>query len=96
MVNKIKKYDDSIVEGSVLKYGDIDRIIQELNILMPEEIRNRYGKIMRGREDIILGGSIILLNIMKLLNLSDVIVSSKGIRYGAIVSFLKKYKTKDN
>ena len=45
---------------------------------------------MRGREDIILGGSIILLNIMTLLNLSDVIVSSRGIRYGAIVSFLKE------
>jgi len=94
MVNKIKKYDDSIVEGGILKYGDIDRIIQELNILIPEEIGNQYGKIMRGREDIILGGSIILLNIMKLLNLSEVIVSSRGIRFGAIVSFLKEIQNK--
>jgi exopolyphosphatase/guanosine-5'-triphosphate,3'-diphosphate pyrophosphatase len=90
MVNKIKKFDDSIVEGGMLKYEDITRIIQEMKILTPEEIKNRYGKIMRGREDIILGGSIILLNIMKLLNLSDVIISSRGIRYGAIVSFLKE------
>ncbi|MGB5893312.1 MAG: hypothetical protein WBG58_03975 [Ignavibacteriaceae bacterium] len=90
MVNGIKKYDDSIVEGGILKYEDIDRIIQDLKILIPEEIKNRYGKIMRGREDIILGGSIILLNIMCLLNLSEVIVSSRGIRYGAIVSFIKE------
>jgi exopolyphosphatase/guanosine-5'-triphosphate,3'-diphosphate pyrophosphatase len=96
MVNGIKKYDDSIVDGGILRYEDIDRIIQELKILIPEEIRNRYGKIMRGREDIILGGSIILLNIIKLLNLSEVIVSSRGIRYGAIVSFLRTYKIKDN
>jgi exopolyphosphatase/guanosine-5'-triphosphate,3'-diphosphate pyrophosphatase len=94
MVNKIKKYDDSIVEGSILQYKDINRIIQELKILSTEEIRNRYGKIMRGREDIILGGSIILLNIMKLLNLSEVIVSSRGIRYGAIVSFIKEVQNK--
>lgn len=94
MVNGIKKYDDSIVEGGILKYEDIDRIIQDLKIFIPEEIKNRYGKIMRGREDIILGGSIILLNIMCLLNLSEVIVSSRGIRYGAIVSFIKEMQNK--
>jgi len=94
MVNGIKKYDDSIVEGGILNYEDINRIIQDLKILIPKEIKNRYGKIMQGREDIILGGSIILLNIMYLLNLSEVIVSSKGIRYGAIVSFIKEMQNK--
>jgi exopolyphosphatase/pppGpp-phosphohydrolase len=49
---------------------------------------------MQGREDIILGGSIILLNIMESLNLSEVIISSRGIRYGAIVSFLKGMQNK--
>jgi exopolyphosphatase/guanosine-5'-triphosphate,3'-diphosphate pyrophosphatase len=92
MVNEMKNFDDSIVDGGILNYRDIGEIIQESKILIPEEIRRRYGKIMRGREDIILGGSIILLNIMKLLNLTEVIVSSKGIRYGAIVSFFKKNK----
>jgi len=96
MANGIKEYDDSIVEGGILNYEDINRIIYELKKLIPEEIRNRYGKIMRGREDIILGGSIILLNTMKLLNLYEVVVSSRGIRYGAIVSFLTKCKTKNN
>ena len=94
MVNEIENFDDSIVDGGILKYEEISRIIKELKILSPEEIRNRYGKIMRGREDIILGGSIILLNIMMLLNLSDIIVSSRGIRYGAIVSFLKEMQNK--
>jgi exopolyphosphatase/pppGpp-phosphohydrolase len=72
-----------------LRREDIVKLIQKLKKLSPEEIRIGYGKIMQGREDIILGGSIILLNIMELLNLSEVIVSSKGIRYGAVVSFLK-------
>lgn len=89
MINEIKNFDDSIVEGGILKHEDIVKLIQELKKLSPKEIRIGYGKIMQGREDIILSGSIILLNIMKLLNLSEVIVSSRGIRYGAIVSFLK-------
>lgn len=90
MVNTIKSFDDSVVEGGILKYEDIAKLIDELKIIAPKGIRNRYGNVMRGREDIILGGSIILLNIMRLLNLSEVIVSTKGIRYGAIVSFLKE------
>ena len=94
MVNEIENFDDSKVDGGIIKYEEISRIIKELKILSTEEIRNRYGKIMRGREDIILGGSIILLNIMKLLNLSEVIVSSRGIRYGAIVSFIKEVQNK--
>ena len=92
MVNGIKAYDDSLVEGGILKYKDIGIIIKELKKLTPEQIKNNYGKVMRGREDIILGGTLILLNIMKLLNLSEVIVSSRGIRYGAIVYFLKNLK----
>jgi exopolyphosphatase/guanosine-5'-triphosphate,3'-diphosphate pyrophosphatase len=96
MINEIKSFDASIVEGGILRREDIVKLIQKLKKLSPEEIRIGYGKIMQGREDIILGGSIILLNIMKLLNLSEVIVSSRGIRYGAIVSFLKGMQTKDN
>ena len=45
---------------------------------------------MRGREDIILAGSLILLKIMELLNLPDVKVSSRGIRYGAIVNYMNE------
>ena len=94
MINEIKSFDDSIVEGGILKHEDIVKLIQELKKISSEEIRIGYGKIMQGREDIILGGSIILLNIMELLNLSEVIVSSRGIRYGAIVSFLKGMQNK--
>jgi len=94
MINEMKIFDDSIVDGGILKLKDIAKLIQELKKLSPKEIRIGYGRIMQGREDIILGGSIILLNIMELLNLSEVIVSSRGIRYGAIVSFLERIRNK--
>ncbi|MCZ6703991.1 MAG: hypothetical protein O6940_13255 [Ignavibacteria bacterium] len=88
MVNDVKNYDDSIVEGSRLTYSDIKQLLKILQYLSPSEIKERYGKVMQGREDIILGGSVILLNIMKLLELSEVIVSARGIRYGAIIHYL--------
>ena len=94
MINELKIFDDTIVDGGILKLKDIAKLIQELKKLSPKEIRIGYGRIMQGREDIILGGSIILLNIMELLNLSEVIVSSRGIRYGAIVSFLERIRNK--
>lgn len=88
MVNDLKNYDEFIVEGSQLIYSDIKQLIKILQYLSPSEIKDRYGEVMRGREDIILGGSVILLNIMKLLELPEVIVSSRGIRYGAITHYL--------
>ena len=88
MINDVKNYDDSIVEGSRLTYLDIEHLIKILQYLSPSEIKERYGKVMQGREDIILGGSVILLNIMKLLELPEVIVSARGIRYGAIIHYL--------
>ncbi|MCH7515754.1 MAG: hypothetical protein IIB08_01275, partial [Bacteroidetes bacterium] len=72
--------------------SEIKQLIKFLQYLSPSEIKERYGKVMKGREDIILGGSVILLNIMKLLELPEVIVSGRGIRYGAIIHYLTSRK----
>ena len=45
---------------------------------------------MQGREDIILAGAIILSELMKLMNLDEVRVSSRGIRYGAVAKYIKE------
>ena len=57
-------------------------MLAELSI---NEIQNKFKTIVNGREDLILSGAIILLFIMKLLNIDNVIVSTKGIRFGAII-----------
>ena len=57
-----------------------------------EEVLKKYGKIVDGREDILLAGTLILYGIMQKLKLSEVIVSSKGLRYGAVVDYLLKNK----
>lgn len=88
MIKGIKEYDDDIIEGSLLRNEELVKLINEMSTMTSSEIKNRFGPVMKGREDIILAGAIILLKIMGLTKLSKVIVSSRGIRYGAVVSFL--------
>jgi exopolyphosphatase / guanosine-5'-triphosphate,3'-diphosphate pyrophosphatase len=88
MVNDLREYDESRVEGTILSKEDVEQLCEILAKMIPLQIKERYKKIMLGREDIILSGCIILLEIMKLLDLEQVIVSSKGIRYGAIIDYM--------
>ena len=76
------------MEGSILKSDDIWNLRKELSGLSTIQIKDKYKAIVTGREDVLLAGTIILFELMKLLNISDVVVSTKGIRYGVIY---KKY-----
>ena len=89
MIKDLKEFDESVVEGSSLSFSDLKQLSEELKLLTSNQIKRRFGNVMRGREDIILGGALILLKIMELLNISEVIVSAKGIRYGAVHKYLK-------
>ncbi len=82
---EIEKYDESLIEGHILKYDEIFRIKEKIKDLPSHEILRNYMAMVKGREDLILAGSIILLKIMELTNSSYVRVSTKGIRYGAII-----------
>ena len=84
MKQNLEEYNEQSVEGSKLAASDIELLIGEISKIKVQELKRKYKSVMNGREDIILAGAIILFNIMKLLNLSEVIVSTKGIRYGAI------------
>jgi len=92
MIKDLKEFDESIVEGSHLSFSDLKQLSEELKLLTSNQIKHRFGNVMRGREDIILGGSLILLKVMELIKLSEVIVSAKGIRYGAIHKYLHDQK----
>ncbi len=87
---KLTEYDESLIEGSILKYDEMEVIINELSTLASEEIKQKYKSIVNGREDVLLAGSQILHTIMNLLNLNEVTVSARGIRYGAITDYLLK------
>jgi len=81
----LEQFDENLVEGSILSCQDIEEMIDMLAELSIKEIQNKFKTIVNGREDLILSGAIILLFIMKLLNIDNVIVSTKGIMFGAII-----------
>jgi exopolyphosphatase/guanosine-5'-triphosphate,3'-diphosphate pyrophosphatase len=84
----LKIYNEDLVEGLILKSDDIWNLRKELSELSSIQIKDKYKAIVTGREDVLLAGTIILFELMKLLNISDVVVSTKGIRYGVVY---KKY-----
>jgi len=86
--HSLSDFDEKIIELSELTLNDLNEISYKLSLITSEQIKVKWEKIMRGREDIILAGSLILLNIIKILNLDKVHTSTKGIRYGAIVKYL--------
>ena len=90
MAKGLKEYDESAVEGSRLNKAELSELIEKLKTLTSLQIKDNYGSVMRGREDIILAGSVILLKTIKLLDLPEVMVSSRGIRYGAIVNYMNE------
>ena len=92
MKKGFKEFVESSVEGNSLNINELKQLSEELKLLAPNQIKVRYGNVMRGREDIILGGSLILLKIMELLKISKVVISAKGIRYGAIHKYLMDQK----
>ena len=92
MVKELKEYDDAVVEGSYLNFSELKKLVEQLKLLTPNEVKERYGNVMRGREDIILGGALILLKVMELIEISELIVSARGIRYGAIQKYLMNEK----
>ena len=93
----LKIYSEDEVEGSILKQADVYRLKEELSHLSSRQIKGKYLHIVSGREDVLLAGTIMLYKLMKLLNLPEVIVSTKGIRYGAIVDYMQvNYRQLDN
>ncbi len=91
------EYNEDLIEGALLRYVDLEKIIITLSSLTSQEIKQKYKSIVNGREDVLLAGSQILVSIMNILNIDEVTVSTKGIRYGAIVDFIKnKFRGSDS
>ncbi len=89
MVKCLKEFEESVIDGSNLTAVELQKLISEIKILLPEQIKKNYGNVLSGREDIILGGAMILKKIMRIIDVDKVIISSRGIRYGAIINYLK-------
>jgi exopolyphosphatase/guanosine-5'-triphosphate,3'-diphosphate pyrophosphatase len=88
----LNKFDEKLIEGYELSYAKLHKIVNAIQKITSDEIKNTYKSVVKGREDLILAGAIILLKIMKIIKVNNIRVSTKGIRYGAIIKEITSYK----
>ncbi len=81
----LKEFIENKVESATLELKEIEKLIDHISKLNSYEILEEYGEIVKGREDIILAGTIILSTVIKKLALESVRISSWGVRHGAIL-----------
>ena len=89
----LKDYNEELVEGSTLSKEELNNFVKELSKLSSKDIVQKYSIVVKGREDVLLAGTIILSEIVNRLNLPEIKVSTKGIRYGAIVYWINSRKS---
>ena len=90
MILGLKEFDEDEVHNCIITIQDIRIIIEDLNYLSASDILDKYGSVMYGREDIIFAGVYILLQFMESFRIENIKVSTRGIRYGAIVNYIRK------
>ncbi len=81
----MQEYDPKKIDGFTLHQGDVHRLVEELKC---KSIAER--KLMVGMEDeradVMLAGGLILSRAMEVLGFHEVIISTKGLRYGVLTS----------
>ena len=84
----LKNFEEDKIHKTVLSRGQIEGI---LDILLgtPEDKIRAVGNYMEGRHDIIIPGLIILNEFMKHSGFDEIIVSTKGLRYGVFLYLTK-------
>jgi exopolyphosphatase / guanosine-5'-triphosphate,3'-diphosphate pyrophosphatase len=89
MILRLKEFNEIEINNFEIKVKMIKNLLDELMLLTDSEILDKYGQIMKGREDIILSGVCILYKIMEAFGFDKVKVSTRGIRYGAIINHFR-------
>lgn len=89
MKSGLKEFQEDKVDNSIITIQEIEHIIKDLLRLNTAAILDKYGSVMRGREDIIFTGAFILYQFMKFLGIKKVRVSTRGIRFGVIIKYIQ-------
>lgn len=81
----LKKFNEQLIHRDTLLISDIKDIFDKLMTMTAEE-RLEMGEFMKGRSDVIIPGTLILIETMKYLNADQITVSAKGLRYGLLLN----------
>lgn len=84
----LKIYNDKAVEKSMLTLDEIDTLFESIKIVPSNNMVQVFGTSVKGREDILFAGVIILKAIMEIKSIDIINVSSRGLRYGSIMNYI--------
>lgn len=84
----LKRYDPDRINGYLLSYSTVEGIYRRLASL-PVEERRRVVGLERGREDVIIPGTAIVLKTMEVFGFHKMIVSDAGLLEGVIYGLLE-------
>lgn len=85
----LERYSFSRINNYVLKRSSVERIFSRIKEMTLEERRN-IPALELGREDLILPGSLILLEAMNHFSFREIIVSDYGLREGVLINLQKR------
>ncbi|OPZ63181.1 MAG: Guanosine-5'-triphosphate,3'-diphosphate pyrophosphatase [Firmicutes bacterium ADurb.Bin506] len=84
---EMAEYDADRIQGAVLTAADIDGLI-EMFSSMPLAERKKITGLQPKRAEVIIGGACIIKCIMRRLNLSELVMSDRGLRHGLMYKIL--------
>ena len=85
----LKKYNRNIVDGTVMKRGEVVAVIQSLMNMSHEERQNN-NCIGKERADLVLSGCAVLEAIIRTWPLENVKIADRGIREGILLRLIRK------
>lgn len=83
-------YKSSIINNTTVTLSELKRGIENIQSEKANKLAEKYPEVMKGRADIFLAGLLILEQIMLTYGFDQLIVSTGGIRHGAVLERLKK------
>ena len=81
---RLDSYNADRVTGHVMARETIDDLFRELSTKSTAEL-SRYPQIVKGREDILVAGIVILREVMHRLSTDRITASDRGLRYGMVL-----------
>ncbi len=93
MVLRQKEYNSEAIDGFELSLQKVSMLIRKMQAISAKE-RLKLPGLYPGREDVILAGSILLMEIMKVFGQKELIVSDRGLRFGLLLDDVKAHAQK--
>ena len=86
---QLDEFENDRLNGHVIKKDKLSKSIEIFSLHTYDQLLELSPELLAGREDIFLAGLLILEGFMKYYNLDEMVVSTGGIRHGAILQSKK-------